>query len=455
MAFNLRFVAAVTILFNFLGLRSGRAFAFALTCHPSLTRAYQPIKDSSPLLAKTTTSFRSPGCLSRLSDSRYKSKVNPNDSFESDDCDVQWKNGSYSWSNPRVKSTEDIYSLQSSCLESQGPASTQLRSTAERYKRIKFDGCGTILLRELPDAFVEPKSNLPINYEDGNDSPFGKLSNERLGGSKRRRIRRARKGRTGVTLWSAAYVVSNYIDAQWSSGGSWNEGCDALRRWTVLELGSGLGLPSCCASKYGMNIVATDTDEEVLKLLEENLIRNKMGKSWRDSTSCQSDSHPVEESQEDKIKDKKQKICVRSLEWVAAADDPDAKYNQPVFSDLESLGGADLILLSDVIYGATQPAWDALLILLNRFRDQRQKNYKSKKEVIDRVRFDGSITPVGDPLVLLGYTQRRRDMSPHDEALFFKKLLLAGMEAVMIPSHRIPKGEKYMLTTLFELRWIQ
>lgn len=345
-----------------------------------------------------------------------------------------------------MKSSEDIYSRSRSYLESPEPATIPSRSATEKYKRINFDGCGTILLRELPDAFVEPKKYLPINYEEGNNSSFGRLSNKPSGGLERRRIRRAQKGRTGVTLWSAAYVVSNYIDAQWSSGGSWNDGC-ALKRWTVLELGSGLGLPSCCASKYGMNIVATDTDEEVFKLLEENLIRNQMRNNLRDSISRQSNSQRDE--------GEKQKIIVRSLDWVAAADDPNAEFNQPLFSNLVSLGGADLILLSDVVYGATQPAWDALLTLLNKFRDQRQKLFQSKKDVIKRVRFDGSITPVGDPLVLLGYTQRRRDMSPQDEAVFFKMLYDAGMEAALIPTHLIPHGEKYMLTTLFELRWIQ
>ena len=56
-------------------------------------------------------------------------------------------------------------------------------------------------------------------------------------------------------------------------------------------------------------------------------------------------------------------------------------------------------------------------------------------------------------LVLLGYTQRRRDMSPKDEARFFSMVKAAGMEAVLIPSTSIPHSEKYMLTSLFELRW--
>ena len=58
-----------------------------------------------------------------------------------------------------------------------------------------------------------------------------------------------------------------------------------------------------------------------------------------------------------------------------------------------------------------------------------------------------------DPLVLLGYTQRRRDMSPQDEAEFFTLVRKAGMKAVLVPPDRIPHGETYMLTTLFELRW--
>jgi len=45
-------------------------------------------------------------------------------------------------------------------------------------------------------------------------------------------------------------------------------------------------------------------------------------------------------------------------------------------------------------------------------------------------------------------------MSPEDEACFFALVKAFGMEAVLIPSNFIPHAEKYMLTSLFELRWI-
>jgi len=98
---------------------------------------------------------------------------------------------------------------------------------------------------------------------------------------------------------------------------------------TALELGAGLGMCSAVAAKHGINnLVSTDNDLYVIQLLKENLERNKHSE--------------------------KQQIHIHSLDWMAAASDFNAEKTHPVFLELESLGGADLILLSDVIYGATE-----------------------------------------------------------------------------------------------------
>jgi len=187
------------------------------------------------------------------------------------DIDGDDSSSSYSWVNPKLK--DDNSKQEHSNIIS-----------------IDFDGCGQIQLHQEPDAFIQPIQN--------------------------------KTDRTGVTLWSAAHVVSNYIDTQFSEGGPWSSS-----NWTVLELGAGIGLCSAVAAKHGINnIVSTDNDLDVLQLLKENLPKHS----------------------------EKQQIHVHSLDWMAAASDSNAEKTHPVFLELESLGGADLILLSDVIYGATE-----------------------------------------------------------------------------------------------------
>lgn len=274
--------------------------------------------------------------------------VNKNDDDTNSILGETLRDGTYSWSSSPPDSSED------------------------QYKRIVFDGCGSITLHQQPNDFVQP------SYQEG---------------------------RAGVILWSAAYMISHYLDAQFSKGGSQNT--------TVLELGGGLGLCSAVAAKHGADVVSTDNDPDVLVLLKENLDRNQMQSS------------------------NNQQVHVHSLDWMKAANDPTAENCHSVFVQLESLGGADMIILSDVIYGATSLVWDHLLVLLNKFCAQRRR------------------LSAKDPIVLLGYTQRRRDMSPKDEATFFAKIKSAGMEAVLIPASSIPHSEKYMLTSLFELRYTQ
>jgi hypothetical protein len=315
--------------------------------------------------------------------------------------DISLQNGKYSWNNPNAAHTEkgDVRSSSSSSINKFSTTLSYVSSSTKNiYKRVQFPGCGSILLHQQPDAFLEPNT-----VDD----------DENTSGIKRRQ---RQKGRTGVTLWSASHVISNYIDMQWSKGGAWCSCTDNNSRWVVLELGAGLGLCSAVAAKHGMDVISTDNDPTVLSLLKENLKRN------------QSTYHPS-----------KQQVHAHSLDWATVASDPNAHHTHPVFVQLESISGVDLIVLSDVIYGATQPSWGALLVLLNKLRSQRH-----------RLRSE----PCGDPIVLLGYTQRRRDMSPLDEARFFAKVKAAGMEAVLIPSSSIPHGEKYMLTSLFELRWV-
>jgi len=333
--------------------------------------------------------------------------------------DVDLHDGIYTWSNSKDNLSDDIRSNRRSSKSS----SVYSAPDEVHYKRIPFDGCGSILLHQQRDSFLKPTSS--------KESDSGTRKSRR------------QQGRTGVTLWSASYVISYYIDAKWSTGGSWccNErGTNFESRWTVLELGAGLGLCSAVAAKHGMNVVSTDNDPAVLSLLGENLERNTINDVLA--------TRPTE-----------QQVHVHSLDWVDVANDPDAERSHPVFLELESLGGADVILLSDVVYGATQPAWDALLVLVNKFCAQQQRlrvgPVNCDENNATKLKKGAQYERPANPVVLLGYTQRRRDMSPQDEARFFAMVRGAGMEAVLIPLTSIPNCEKYMLTSLFELRLIE
>lgn len=285
----------------------------------------------------------------------------------------------YSWINPKLQPNEHA--------SNKGNHTASSDSQGE-YKRIQFGGCGSILVHS------------------GTSSRVTSLQH------------------TGLSLWSAAYVMSYYIDDMWNQKMRNN---NEATKWTVLDLGAGLGLCSAVAAKHGMNVISTDSDSQALVLLEENLRRN-----CNDDNGC---------------------ISVHVLDWIAAAEQADITTN-PVFEELEKFGGPDLVILSDVIYSATKPAWKALVVLLQKLRSQRIRLQCSNAASVERKRCDSTSTPVGDPYVLLSYTQRRRDMSPQDEAEFFTILRNAGMEAVLVPPSHIPNGETYMLTTLLELRWV-
>jgi len=250
--------------------------------------------------------------------------------------------------------------------------------------------------------------------------------------------------RTGTALWSASLALSDYIDDRCGSG-AW--GSETL---TCVELGAGLGLPSIVAARHGFRAVSTDGDPSVLSLLEENLRSNlpegsTMGAGGEDG----------------------QQVHVELLDW---SDFDSSKREQdsdrhPVLAHLEECGGrgADLIILSDVVYGATRAGWGPLLRTVNGLRDHRRRRrlLASESEVppgrASRILLDdGTVAPCGDskdPLVLLGYTQRRRDMSAEEEGLFFAMVKRAGMEARPIPSRLVPHSDERILTTVFELRW--
>lgn len=270
--------------------------------------------------------------------------------------------GSYSWS-----------------ASDSSPDSSDSGHTTQ-YRRVQFEGIGSVLVRHEPNLFVQPKRS------------------------------ENKRGKTGVTLWSASIVIGHYLDSL--IGSLRRENGMPNKRLTMLDIGAGLGLTSAVAVKHGLNVVATDIGEaEVMALLSENIERNKPA-GFSSASS----------------------YYVESLEWISAAESINL---HPVYEKLECLGGADIIALSDVIYKATEPAWASLIAIVKAFRTQKLRLCK-----------DGDI----DQVILLGYTHRRRDMSRQDEAKFFAMCMSAGFKVELIHSHDIPNSEKYMLTSLFQLK---
>ncbi|CAD5208345.1 unnamed protein product [Bursaphelenchus xylophilus] len=83
------------------------------------------------------------------------------------------------------------------------------------------------------------------------------------------------QGTTGLSTWSAAYLLSNYLlqlqnDLQASA--------DSNREFRILELGAGCGLAGIAVASHFPNIrlTTTDCDENVLQQLKAN-VKNNFG----------------------------------------------------------------------------------------------------------------------------------------------------------------------------------
>lgn len=90
-------------------------------------------------------------------------------------------------------------------------------------------------------------------------------------------------GTTGVALWDASYVLAEWLSRQAKGPKASRELASVLpkkkawRRWSGkqgVELGAGLGLPSIIAAHLGVEMIATDGDAAVLRLLRGNCERN-------------------------------------------------------------------------------------------------------------------------------------------------------------------------------------
>lgn len=66
---------------------------------------------------------------------------------------------------------------------------------------------------------------------------------------------------TGQLVWPGAMLLNNYI----------SNNLEILRGCSVMELGSGVGITGILCSRYCREVVLTDHNEEVLKILKKNI----------------------------------------------------------------------------------------------------------------------------------------------------------------------------------------
>ena len=391
------------------------------------------------------------------SDSDYHKNWN-DDRNDTDKKDpVHWSGSSYSWKKPS-ETTATSSRAAAAAADDDDDESIGRKNQLNRRQRhrrgrrdrnghlptiqtLEYRYCGTITIHQNPEI-------LDVDHDKDNMHQ-----------------------RTGVTLWSASYALADYLDCQFgnNSGRGYDDDDNTKeddntkrtsppqsipqrrkstrsknerRRWNCVELGSGLGLPSIIAGKHGCNVIATEHDPQVIPLLQQNMQQNMkiITNAANISDTC---IHTTEHQQV---------IQIESLDWKM---DPSELYDTATIQTLRRLGGADMIIMSDLIYNATQPSWSDLLTIVKVLREQkRQIEYESRERDGWTNDNDNGKDNIDDPIVLLGYTQRRRDMTPDEEGLFFAMAKQQyGMEVHQIPFTEIPNSDKRIMTSIFQLHW--
>jgi len=138
---------------------------------------------------------------------------------------------------------------------------------------------------------------------------------------------------TGVTLWQAAPLLSNYLQSQ----------PEILLQKQVLEVGAGLGLCGITAHWLGAKqVIMTDGDSHALKQMRENVSSN--------CKSTRGDGDDVDHS----------KITCRQLLWGTA--------HAQKFLESNGQQHYDVIIGADVIYteSSIEPLFDTVACLLQK-----------------------------------------------------------------------------------------
>ncbi|KAF8369767.1 hypothetical protein HHK36_032210 [Tetracentron sinense] len=68
-------------------------------------------------------------------------------------------------------------------------------------------------------------------------------------------------GNQGQLVWPGAMLMNNYI----------SKNADMLQGCSVIELGSGVGITGLLCSRFCREVILTDHNDEVLKILKKNI----------------------------------------------------------------------------------------------------------------------------------------------------------------------------------------
>ncbi|KAL3718544.1 hypothetical protein ACJRO7_003641 [Eucalyptus globulus] len=79
---------------------------------------------------------------------------------------------------------------------------------------------------------------------------------------------------TGQLVWPGAMLLNEYL----------SENVDLLRGCSVIELGSGVGITGILCSRFCREVVLTDHNDEVLKILQKNIDLHSSSESYSNCT---------------------------------------------------------------------------------------------------------------------------------------------------------------------------
>ena len=172
---------------------------------------------------------------------------------------------------------------------------------------------------------------------------------------------------TGGALWEGSLLLAKWLSAHPTpaqasaslppigtrllGSGAWGGDAATQLTWlgrTAVELGAGLGLPSIVAGRLGLQTVATDSDADVLALLQANTAKdNATAGLAAAGGGAAALAQPVR---------------VERLKWGEDA------------APREALGltyPPDVLLAVDVVYGKEEKVWQALVETLVGLSDER------------------------------------------------------------------------------------
>ncbi|KAK3408437.1 hypothetical protein EUGRSUZ_J00675 [Eucalyptus grandis] len=79
---------------------------------------------------------------------------------------------------------------------------------------------------------------------------------------------------TGQLVWPGAMLLNEYL----------SKNVDLLRGCSVIELGSGVGITGILCSRFCREVVLTDHNDEVLKILQKNIDLHSSSESYSNCT---------------------------------------------------------------------------------------------------------------------------------------------------------------------------